>query len=139
MSDVAIQVLQKRVESPKGAELVDDLLYHFPEARGDDRRLYWRYVTQVLGVRLSFSEASKLFKGFSSDTLGRRRRELIQEAKSERDDAKNAIDFERWADAEYHLDYLQPKEGTRHKRLVRCRVYKEYYGHKELWDFEVLG
>jgi hypothetical protein len=128
MSDVPIQVLQKRVESPKGAELVDDLLYHFPEARGDDRRLYWRYVTQVLGVRLSFSEASKLFKGFSSDTLGRRRRELIVKARQEGDDVK--------------LAYLLPREGTQRKRMKRCKVYAEFYGGKlqrQIWDFEVLG
>ena len=127
MSDVAVQVLEKRVQSPKGAVIVDDLLYHFPEARGDDRRLYWRYVTQVLGVRLSFSEASKLFKGFSSDTLGRRRRELIVKARQECDESK--------------LGYLLPKAGTLHKRAKRCKVYAENYGGKlqrALWDFQVL-
>lgn len=127
MSDVAVQVLERRVQSPKGASIVDDLLYHFPEARGDDRRLYWRYITQVLGVRLSFAEASKLFKGFSSDTLARRRRELIVKARQEGDESK--------------LAYLQPRAGTQHKRAKRCKVYAEFYGGKlqrALWDFGVL-
>jgi hypothetical protein len=124
LSDVAKSVLVARQESVKGKDLVDDLLYQFREASGDDRRLYWRYITQVLGVRLSFSEASKLFKGFSSDTLGRRRRELIQEAIEKGDEAS--------------LHYLLPLPGTRHKRVVRCRVMRDYYSQRELWDFELL-
>ena len=125
MSDVSKRVLEKRVKSPKGAAIVDDLLYHFPEARGDDRRLYWRYVTQVLGVKLPFSEASKLFAGFSADTLGRRRRELIVAARETGDSAS--------------LDYLLPRAGTQRKRCKREEVYREYFSRKQLMDFGVFA
>lgn len=125
MSDVCKRVLEARMRSPKGAEIVDNLLYQFPDARGDDRRLYWRYVTQVLGVRLPFSEASKLFAGFSADTLGRRRRELIVKAREVEN--VNA------------LDYLLPKPGTRRKRVKREAVFREFYSDKQLRDFGVFA
>ena len=125
MSSVAREVLEARQRNPVGKEIVDDLLYHFPETRGDDRRLYYRFITQVVGVRLSFNDARKLFETFSADTLGRRRRELIEDAIEKGDEAS--------------LNYLLPRLGTRHKRVVRARVLRESYGRpRELWSFEVL-
>lgn len=65
----------------KGSRVKDGVEYilrKYPQAKGDYRILDWRFCQEFTGVRISFSQFSKLRSAPSFETIHRRYRELVQ-------------------------------------------------------------
>lgn len=116
MSDVDSEVLEARQRSDVIKNRVLSLCEDYPSVKGDYRLLWYRYIQRFHGAKLSFKGKSffeELRVMPSPETIGRRYRELAEEG----------------------VDVL-PRAGTQLKRVKRCRVYRDFYGQKELVDEE---
>lgn len=127
-------------DNPSGATMVGrteivkvrvaHILKMFPQTKGDDRQLVYRYCRLYTGVRITFSEFQKLRACPAFGTIERRRRQLQEKEKK-----LIAAGELRLEDAEY-----LPREGTIKKRETYREATKHYYGKGlTLADFEAIG
>jgi hypothetical protein len=85
---------------------VKQILEDYPQCRGDDLQLVWRYYTQYTGIRMKFSMFRELLLAPAPETLSRRRREL-----------------------QHEYPELQPTKRTRHKRERNAEAHRNYFGN----------
>lgn len=102
-------------DNPSGATMVkrtvpvkkrvESLLEQFPECRGDDMQLAYRYYKRYSGIRITFSDFKSLRTAVRPETISRRRRE-VQAARSD----------------------LKPTDKTQAKRSRRERAFAGEFG-----------
>ena len=96
---------------------VEQILREYPQARGDDRVLAWRYYRQFSGIRISFQNFNALRRAPAFETISRRRRELQNE----------------------HPE-LEASERVQHKRYRREKAFIDIFTNGlKLADFETEG
>lgn len=74
------------IKNPSGATMLERgervkdrvkaILINYPQARGDDTLLIWRYLRANTGVRLKFNDFKQLLMCPAFETIRRRRQEL---------------------------------------------------------------
>jgi len=112
----------ERTETVKAR--VREILQLYPDARGDDRILAWRYCLRFCGIRIKFRDFAQLRAAPSFETITRRRREL--QGKDGNGDPLNPE--------------LCPTERTLQKRERREEALSHHYGAgTTLIDFEERG
>jgi hypothetical protein len=141
MSDVAIQVLQARIENPKVARQVKLVCAKYPCCRGD-YRLIEKYVWRDF-YGIPFGLFEKVRRIPSGGTVDRRWREVFKEAKDAFETAVMMKDVVAAKEALEELKLLMPSEATLRKRMKNEKVWSDYYSLKArkqraLWDFQVL-
>ena len=108
--------------SEKVKDRVAWLLTRYPQCKGDDLQLMWRYYKHYTHIRIQFSDFKELLMSPSTETIRRRRQEL---QKPEKDAlARGDIELE-------DCQYL-PKERTIKKRHNYRVALKAYYGNGQL-------
>jgi hypothetical protein len=120
LSKVSKTTLESRLRDGTARKIVFDLCERFPECTGDYRLLYWRYLREYRGCTMSFDSLKPFFEalraGYSPETIGRRFRELLEEAEADGDQEA--------------LEVLLPREATRVKRELNRQVFEGFYGVK---------
>jgi hypothetical protein len=84
---------------------VKDILERYPQTKGDDLQLTWRYYMEYTEVRLSFQTFKALLLCPAPETLSRRRREL-----------------------QHEYPALMPTERVRRKRIRNGQAHQHHYG-----------
>ena len=90
---------------PRIEDLVEDLLEKYPQAKGDDNILIWRFCRNFTGVRISFSQFKQLLNAPAFESITRARRKV----QKRRDD-------------------LRPTKRVVRKRQVNEEACRQYYG-----------
>ena len=98
------------------------ILKRYPQTKGDDLQLIWRYYKHYTNISIHFSDFKELLMAPSTETIRRRRQEL-------QSPEKQAL-----ANGEITLDDCQylPKERTLKKRHNYRNALKAYYGNGQL-------
>jgi hypothetical protein len=117
LSKVSKVTLEARLRDGTARKMVFELCERFPECTGDYRLLYWRYLREFRGCTMSFDSLKPFFEalraGYSPETIGRRYRELVEEAEANADEAA--------------LGVLLPSKATQVKRELNRQVHEGFY------------
>lgn len=125
------------MDDPSGAQMVArtekvkdrvaHLLKTYPQTKGDDLQLIWKYYQKYTDVRISFQNFKSLLMCPSPETIRRRRQELQQPERQAVANGEISL-----ADCQY-----LPRERTERKRHNYKEALKHYYGKGlTLNDFE---
>jgi hypothetical protein len=109
-------MMVQRTEKVK--DRVAYILTQYPQTRGDDLQLVWRYYQLYTNVRIKFSDFKALLMCPAPETISRRRRELQE---SERKAVENGEIL--LSDTNY-----LPREKTIKKREDYRMATSHYYG-----------
>jgi len=85
--------------------LVVDLLTKYPQARGDDMILLWRFYRNFSGIRIQFGQFKQLLNAPSAESITRARRK-VQEKRED----------------------LRPTKRVLRKRRINEEACRQYYG-----------
>ena len=115
-------------ENPTGALMVNRaekvkdrvayILTQYPQTRGDDLQLVWRYYQLYTNVRIKFSDFKALLMCPAPETISRRRRELQEPERAAVEKGEIELSETR---------YL-PREKTEKKREDYRTATSHYYG-----------
>jgi len=108
--------------SEKVKDRVAWLLKRYPQTKGDDLQLVWRYYKAYTNIRIKFVDFKELLMSPAPETIRRRRQELQQIEKQGLEAGEITLD---------DCQYL-PKERTIKKRHNYRNALKAYYGNGQL-------
>jgi hypothetical protein len=98
------------------------LLKRYPQCKGDDLQLMWRYYQHYTEIRITFTNFKQLLMAPSMETVRRRRQELQSPEKQALENGEITIE---------DCQYL-PKDRTLRKRHNYHVALKAYYGNGQL-------
>lgn len=107
---------------PKIEERVKAILSEYPQAKGDDMILIWRYCQRYSRVRISFAKFQDLLMSVCFESI-RRSRQKVQAQEKKQIEAG----LLRQEDSKY-----LPTERVRGKRRKLEIAHIEYYGEKQM-------
>ena len=113
---------QMLARSEKVKDRVAWLLKRYPQTKGDDLQLVWRYYKAYTNIRIKFVDFKELLMSPAPETIRRRRQELQQIEKQGLEAGEITLD---------DCQYL-PKERTIKKRHNYRNALKAYYGNGQL-------
>lgn len=98
------------------------ILKRYPQTKGDDLQLVWRYYKAYTNIRIKFVDFKELLMSPAPETIRRRRQELQQIEKQGLEAGEITLE---------DCQYL-PKERTLKKRHNYRNALKAYYGNGQL-------